>query len=138
MKFSPLLVLALLLVACTERSTDESQIRELIASAEQAAEARDTSDVLALVADDYVDAQGRDRAALRGALMGFFALHPRLELIVNIESIAFPADGLAQARVSVRGLDTSRLDVGESVTLDVELRRRDGEWRVARADRAGR
>ena len=104
----------------------------------QAAEARDTSDVLALVADDYADAQGRDRTRLRGALAAFFAMHPKLELLVDIESVEFPADGLAQARVTVRGLDTSRFDFGESVALDVELRRAGGEWRVARADRAER
>ncbi len=138
MKFLPALALVTLLAACTERSTDEQQVRELIASAEQAAEARDVSDMLALVADDYADAQGRDRAALRGTLTAIFAMHPKLELIVDIESIEFPADGLAQARVKVRGLDTSRLDFGESVALDVELRRAGGDWRVARADRARR
>jgi hypothetical protein len=65
-------------------------------------------------------------------------MNPKLELIVDIESIEFPADGLAQARVKVRGLDTSRLDFGESVALDVELRRAGGDWRVARADRTRR
>jgi len=138
MKFLAVLTLATLLVACAERSSDEQQVRELIANAEQAAEARDTSDVLALVADDYADAQGRDRTRLRGALAAFFAMHPKLELLVDIESVEFPADGLAQARVTVRGLDTSRFDFGESVALDVELRRSGGEWRVARADRAER
>ena len=138
MKFLPVLILATLLVACAERSSDEQQVRELIASAEQAAEARDTSDVLALVADDYADAQGRNRDELRGTLTAFFAMHPKLELIVDIESIEFPAEGLAQARVKVRGLDVSRLDVGESIALAVELRRDGGDWRVARADRSAR
>src|SRR5688572_7211032 len=138
MKFFPVLILATLLVACAERSSDEQQVRELIASAEQAAEARDASDVLAMVADDYADSDGRDRDELRGALMAFFAMHPKLELIVDIESIEFPAEGLAQARVKVRGLDVSRLDVGESIALAVELRRDGGDWRVARADRSAR
>ena len=138
MKFLPVLILATLLASCAERSSDEQQVRELIANAEKAAEARDTSDVLALVADNYTDAQGRDRARLRGALAAFFAMHPKLELLVDIESIEFPADGLAQARVTVRGLDTSRFDLGESVALDVELRHAGGKWRVARADRAER
>jgi len=50
--------------------------------------------------------------------------------------VEFPVDGLARARVSVRGLDLDRFNVGDSVVLDVELRRHDGEWRVVRADRA--
>lgn len=138
MKILAVLTLATLLVACAERSSDEQLVRELIASAEKAAEARDTSDVLALVADDYEDALGRDRTRLRGALAAFFAMHPKLELLVDIESIEFPAEGLAQARVNVRGLDTSRFDFGEAVAFDVELRRAGGEWRVRRADRAQR
>jgi hypothetical protein len=138
MKFFPVLILAALLAACAERSSDEQQVRDLIAGAEQAAEARDTSDLLALIADDYGDAQGRDRNELRGALTAWFAMHPKVELIVDVEGIEFPADGLAQARVTVRGLDLSRFDVGESVALAVELRRDDGEWRVQRADRVRR
>ena len=113
-------------------------MRELIARAEEAAEARDTSDVLALVADDYADAQGRGRDELRNALAAYFAMHPKLEIIVSVESIEFPADGLAQARVSVRGLELERFDIGESVELAVELRRDGDDWRVSRADRAGR
>jgi hypothetical protein len=58
-----------------------------------AAEARDASDVLDLVADDYEDAQGFDRAQLRNFLRGYFLAHPKIELLVNIESLEFPADG---------------------------------------------
>lgn len=138
MKSSAVLILATVLAACGTRSSDEQQVRELIASAEAAAEARDTSDVLALVADDYADAQGRTRDELRGALAGYFALHPKLELIVDIERLEFPADGLAQAQVTVRGLDLARFDAGDSIELAVELRRNNGAWRVNRADRLRR
>jgi len=44
----------------------------VIGSVENAAEARDTSDVLAFVADDYSDAQGLDRAQLQNFLRGIF------------------------------------------------------------------
>ncbi len=40
--------------------------------------------------------------------------------------------------MKVRGLELDRFNVGEAVTLDVELRRVDGEWRVVRADRVAR
>jgi hypothetical protein len=69
-------------------------------------------------------------------LRGYFAAHPQLELVTSVDELTFPVDGLARARVSVRGLDLARFDAGESVTLDVELRRDGGEWRVVRADRA--
>ncbi len=135
MKFSAALLFAILLTACGSRSSDEQQVRDLFAGIEAAAESRDTSDVLAFVAGDYADAQGRDRNELRGVLAGYFAMHPKLELLVNIESLEFPVDGLAQAHVTIRGLDLARFDAGDSVALAVELRRDGDEWRVSRADR---
>jgi len=134
MKFSSVLILSSL-VACSSATSDEQRVREIIASAEAAAESRDVGDVLDLVGADYTDAQGNTRDSLRGFLRVFFAAHPKLELATGIDSLEFPVDGLARARITVRGLDLDRLNAGESVELDVELRRAGGEWRVVRADR---
>ena len=134
MKFSPALILSSL-VACSSATSDEQRVRELIASAEEAAESRDVGDVLDLVGDDYADDQGNTRDSLRGFLRVFFAAHPRLELVTRVDDLQFPADGLARARVTVRGLDLDRFNAGESVALDVELRRAGDEWRLVRADR---
>ena len=54
--------------------------------------------MLEFVADDYEDANGFDRTQLQNFLRGYFLAHPKIELLVNIESLEFPADGLAQAR----------------------------------------
>jgi hypothetical protein len=134
MKFSPALILSSL-VACSSATSDEQRVRELIASAEEAAESRDVGDVLDLVGDDYADDQGNTRDSLRGFLRVYFAAHPRLELVTSVDDLQFPADGLAHARVTVRGLDLDRFNAGESVALDVELRRAGDEWRLVRADR---
>jgi hypothetical protein len=134
MKFSPALIL-LSLVACSSATSDEQRVRELVASAEEAAESRDVGDVLDLVGDDYADDQGNTRDSLRGFLRVYFAAHPRLELVTSVDDLQFPADGLARARVTVRGLDLDRFNAGESVALDVELRRAGDEWRLVRADR---
>jgi hypothetical protein len=124
------------MLACSSPSSDEEQVRALIASGEKAGEARDVGDMLDLVAAGYSDDQGYTRDSLALFLRAFFATHPKLELVTTIDSLEFPVDGLARARVSVRGLELDRFNLGESVTLDVELRREGGEWRVARADRA--
>jgi hypothetical protein len=136
MKFSPALILSSLLIACSSATSDEQRVRALFASAEEAAESRDVGDVLDLVGDEYADNQGNTRDSLRGFLRVFFAAHPKLELVTSVDDLQFPVDGLARARVSVRGLDLDRFNAGDSVTLDVELRRVGGEWRVVRADRA--
>lgn len=135
MKFSPLLFLYLSLAACSSPTSDEEKVRAVFASAEEAAEERDVGDVLGLVDARYADAQGNTRDSLRPFLHGYFATHPKLELIVSVDELEFPVDGLARARVKVRGLALDRFSVGEAVLLNVELRRDGSDWRVVRADR---
>jgi len=134
MKFLTVLITASWLAACGTKSSDEQKVRALVATVEAAAEARDTSDVLALVAPDYADKQGLDKAQLGIFLRGYFLSHPKIELLVNVESLEFPVDGLARARIGVASVSLDQIG-GDSVTLDVELRRADGDWRVSRADR---
>ncbi len=121
--------------ACGARSSDEEQVRELFASAETAAEDRDASDVLALVADDYEDANGFDKTQLRDFLRGYFLVNPKLELLVNVESLEFPANGIAQAELTVTRVSLSD---PQQLRLKVELRRTGNDWRVKRADRIRR
>ncbi|HTU67952.1 MAG TPA: hypothetical protein VMF52_18530 [Steroidobacteraceae bacterium] len=139
MKFWTALILSCAmgsLVACSSPSSDDARVRALIDDAEKAAESRDVGDVLDLVDAGYADAQGNSRDSLRGFLRVFFAAHPQLELVTSIDTLEFPVPGLARARVTVRGLDLDRFNVGDSVVLDVELRRDGDDWRVTRADRA--
>ena len=121
--------------ACGARSSDEEQVRDLFASAETAAEERDASDVLALVADDYEDANGSDKTQLRDFLRGYFLVNPKLELLVNVESLEFPADGIAQAELTVTRVSLSD---PQQLRLEVELRRTGNDWRMKRADRIRR
>jgi hypothetical protein len=125
----------ILLAACGTKTSDEEQVRALIDAIEAAAEARDTSDVLDHVADDYTDSGGFDKNQLRNFLRGYFLAHPKLELLVNIESLEFPVDGLAQAVVTVA---TVALEDPDLQRLKVELRRTGSRWRIARADRVAR
>jgi hypothetical protein len=132
MKFLTVLILATTLSACGARSSDEERVRELFANAEEAAEARDTSDVLAFVADEYTDTQGLDKKSLGNFLRAWFLAQPKVELTVVIESLEFPVDGLAQADITVGNLTASDVDLER---LKVELRRDGKDWRVVRADR---
>ena len=139
MKFSPnaspILLATIFLAACGAKTSDEQQVRALIDEVETAAEARDTSDVLEHVAETYADSGGLDKTQLRDFLRGYFLTHPKLELVVNIESLEFPVDGLAQAVISVT---TVELTDPNREQLKVEFRRPGSAWQVARADRVGR
>ena len=118
------------LSACGARSSDEEKVRELFASVETAAEARDASDVLAVVASDYSDSQGFDRAQLQGFLRGYFLANPRVEILLTVQDLEFPVEGLGRARVGI-----TSLPAGDRATLQVEFRKEGGSWLVARADR---
>lgn len=120
------------LSACGAHPSDDQQVRELVTSVENAAEERDTRHVLEHVADDYQDANGFDKPQLQNFLRGWFLAHPRVQLMVGIDELTFPADGLAQAEISVTSMSLSD---PERVRLKVEFRRSGGEWRVNRADR---
>lgn len=130
MKFLTGFVTVILLCGCGARSSDETQVRELIDAVEVAAEGRDTGNVLEHIASDYSDAQGFDRAQLQNFLRVWFLANPTVELLVRIDTLEFPVEGLGRARIHLNALPS-----GDSATLDVEFRREDGDWRVARADR---
>jgi len=132
MKFLTGFCVVIFLCGCSARTSDEEKVRAVITGMENAAEARDTSDVLEWVAADYADSQGLDRAQLANYLRGYFLAHPKIELMVSVENLQFPADGLAQAQISV-----TRLGLGDTdrASFKVEFRRSGDEWRVSRADR---
>jgi hypothetical protein len=130
MKFLTVCLAVILLSACANHSSDEERVRAVIAAAEQAAEARDASDVLEFLASDYSDSQGSDRTRLQNFLRGYFLANPKIELLVSVSELEIPVPGLARARVAV-----ASLPAGDRATFRVEFRQEGGEWRVARADR---
>ena len=132
MKFLPLMLAASFLVACGAKTSDEEQVRALVSAVETAAEERDTSDVLTHVADNYADSAGFDKMQLQNFLRGYFLAHPKVELLVTVDSLEFPVDGLAQAVVTVATVELTDPDLRR---LKVEFRRMEGGWKVVRADK---
>jgi hypothetical protein len=136
------LLSACALAACAREDSPEAQVRVVIEAAEQAAEARDVSAAMRLVAEDYADSRGFDREALRRFVHGYFVLNQSIRLLVRVEDVQFPADELAQARVTVGTLGTRGEEAEDwSVAVDlhefdVELVREGGEWLLRRAERS--
>ena len=133
--FVTAILLITTLVACGAKSSDEQQVRAVIDAVETAAEARDASDVLEHVADNYADSNGFDKTQLRNFLRGYLLAHPKLELLVTVESLEFPVDGLAQAVISITTVELTDPDMQR---LKVEFRRSGSAWQVARVERVGR
>lgn len=128
------------LAACAREDSPEAQVRAVIEAAEEAAEARDVSAAMRLVGPEYADSRGFDREQLRRFVQGYFVLNQSIRLLVRIEDLRFPADELAQARVTVGTLGTRGeqpedwslvLDLHE---FDVELVREGDDWLLRRAE----
>jgi NAD(P)-dependent dehydrogenase (short-subunit alcohol dehydrogenase family) len=131
-----LLTLVAVLGACGRAPDRETAVRAVLEAAEAAAEARDVGAAIELVSADYGDAAGRDRAALRAVVRGWFALNPRIELLVTVQGIEFPEANRARVQLLVASVSRG---AGFSVDGDrfvVELVDEDGNWRLLRSSRA--
>ena len=139
----PAIVAAMLaagLAGCSPAPSPEDEIRDVVAGAERAAEARDARALRDLVADDYRDGRGNGAEEIRRFVHGYLVAHQSVHLLVRIEEIELPAADLARLRATVAMVgkeadSASAWDLAADVyEFDVTLARESGDWRVIRAD----
>jgi hypothetical protein len=129
----------LALAACSRPDSPEAELRAVIATAKEAAEARDASALFDLIAPDYRDAQGYGADELKRYIRGWLIAHQSVRLLTRVNSLEFPAEDLAQAQVTVamlgREADAENAwDLAADVyEFDLTLAREGGDWRVTRA-----
>ncbi len=85
---SGLCVALLAVAACAGPESPQAKLDAFLAKAVAAAEARDTSEIMGLVAEDYQDAQGRGRDEMRRYLMGMFLRYGSVH--VDLETVDIP------------------------------------------------
>lgn len=85
---SGLVVVLLVVAGCASPESPQAKLDAFLAKAVAAAEARDTSEIMDLVAEDYQDAQGRGRDEMRRYLMGMFLRYGSVH--VDLETIDIP------------------------------------------------
>jgi hypothetical protein len=133
-------MLAASLAGCSPSPSPEDEIREVVADAERAAEARDAFALRALVADDYRDGRGQGAEDIRRYVHGYLLAHQSVHLLVKVEQIDLPATNLARLRATVAMVGreaeaASAWDLAADVyEFDVTLAREAGDWRVTKAD----
>jgi len=134
------LAAAVLVAACGRPETPEEAIRAMVEAAEQAAEGRDASGLVALVADEYRDGSGNDAEGIRRYLRGYLLAHQSVHLVTRIEEIELVGNELARVHATVGMLgreaaaDSPLELAGEVLELELRLALEDGEWKVTRAD----
>jgi hypothetical protein len=138
-RIATLLVLCIALAACGRDATPEAGIRALVAAAEEAAESRDASALLALIAPDYQDGRGNNAEELGRYVRGYLIAHQSIHLLTRIDEIEILGQDLARLKATVGMLGrestaTSFRDLaGEVYEFDFRLAREGGDWRVVRA-----
>lgn len=96
-----LLWVAVLLAACSHADSPEAEIREFIAGAVEAAEARKTSDLVSMIHSGYRDEKGYNKKQLGSLLKAYFFRHRNIHLFSKIDAIELLADNQAQVRMHV-------------------------------------
>ncbi len=127
-------LLAVAVAACSPPDR-EAEVREFLADAVAAAEARDTGFFRAHIAESYADGRGRRRDDVINFVRGMFLTNPSIEVVSRIESIELDGDDFAVA-VLQAGVVGSRggLDIDASLQrVELELVRAGRSWEVIAA-----
>jgi hypothetical protein len=122
--------------------TPEEEIAAYVERFEEAAAARDVGAALDLISEDYRDAAGRDKTALKGVVLQYFLGNEAIYVLTRIRELEL-ADPPDAARVGVAAALAGApiADAGELETLNADLfrfdlvlaREEDGEWRARSA-----
>jgi hypothetical protein len=117
----------------------EAEVRELIAKAESAAEARDTGFFRDTISASYADRRGQSRDDVINVIRGVFITNASVEVISRIHTIELAGADAAtvkmQAALVGKREGASLLDVdGDLYDIELELVRDSGDWRVISAD----
>lgn len=135
--------LAAFVAGCAANDPD-TEIRALLAGAEQAAEERDTGFFADLLAASYRDAHGNDRQQVINLVRGYFIANQHIEIVSRIEDIELEGTGAARAVVYAgmlgqrAGADLLGGLRGDMYRFELELVNDGGDWQIigARWDRA--
>lgn len=133
--------LLLALAACGQPEAPEIEIRTFVAKAQTAAEQRNARDLRALVADDYVDAQGHDRKTIEQLIRLHIFRNQSIHVLTRIHAIEFPEPerALVTVMAALAGRPVTSADelAGLNANLyrfDLELiRRGKDDWQVRHA-----
>lgn len=136
-----LLVLALALPAgCRDAPDPERALRELIRSAEAAAEAKDLGALRGFLSERYGDAEGNDRRRIEALLRVWLLRHGTIHLVTRVQAVRFPAADRAEAVVLVAMAGERIAEDADLAGLRGDLYRFDlgfaaerGDWKLVRA-----
>jgi hypothetical protein len=117
----------------------QAELRDLIAAAETAAEARDTGFFRDTISASYADRRGQRRDDVVNVIRGMFLTNATIEVITRIETIELAGTDAAKVKLQAalvgKREGATFFDVdGDLDRIELELVRESGDWRVISAD----
>lgn len=140
----PLLIgfIALLILACCARESEEARILKFMRSVGKSVEKKDLPGLLTVLTDDYVDFEGRDKKATEALIGDYF--RERLGIVVHLLHTKLgdiTAEGEASLNTDVvlssGGAEVLRKIVrfaGDFYRFKLDLRKTPEGWRISRAE----
>jgi hypothetical protein len=130
-------LLAAVLAACGPPAAPEEAVRQWLAEAQSAAEARDRGRLMDMVSAAYADARGNDRGDIDRMLSLLFLRNRNILLITKVDDLALAGDagGPSAAAVSLTvgmaGSDGGILGLGaDAYRFELDLERQDDGWQL--------
>lgn len=131
------LLLPILLPACGSSIGPEEAVRQWLAEAQVAAEARDRGRLMDMIAASYADARGNDREDIDRTLKLLFLRSQKILLVSRVDEISLiggPSDASAAKvllTVGMAGTDSGILGLSaDAYRFELELERYDDGWQL--------
>ena len=123
------------LPGCSEPPSDDTRLRQAIASMEKAAEAKAIRPILAFLADDFLGNKVYRKANIGGMLLLHFRQNQHIHVYVHIVKMEVKGEtAKLQCQVVLAGRDEKIIPKQARIlVIDSDWQKRDGEWKVVRA-----
>lgn len=140
--YIPALAITLALGACSDPVvSNETALRQLVATATEAAEERSHDRLLEIVDEQFLAKKGLDKKQLSRLIRGYLFRHKSIFLFSKIQALEFPADdqALLSIHVAMTGSKISDLSTLANLRariyrMDLEFVKRDSDWLLIYAD----
>jgi len=79
----------------------EEQLRQWVSRVEEAAEAKERRELIAMISPDYTDSRDNERPDIENMLRAYFFRQNSISLLTNIEDVRLIADSAAEIELTV-------------------------------------
>jgi hypothetical protein len=141
MRYLPSLLLAVVLTGCGPQIGPEEAVRQWLAEAQAAAEARDHDRLMDMVSPSYADPRGNDREDIERTLRLLFLRSQKILLVSKVEELTLlggPSDASAAKALLTVGMagkagstDSGILGLSaDAYRFELELEKYDDGWQL--------